>query len=93
MKRRSFLKAMLGAVLVPAIPVPTVKAITVHTETKALKSVWSFEAQQDLRAMHNLDAEMELTKILADEINKEIDAEVMSDLRKKKWRVQNRWAA
>ena len=40
-----------------------------------------YEAQQDLRSQHNLDAEAELTAVLAQEINLEIDREVLTDLR------------
>ncbi len=39
------------------------------------------EAQQDLRSQHNIDAEAELTQILAKEINLEIDREIITDLR------------
>ena len=50
-------------------------------KTRKLKAVWSFEAQQDLRSQHSLDAENELTAVLAQEINIEIDREILSDLR------------
>jgi hypothetical protein len=49
--------------------------------TRKLKAVWTMEAQQDIRSQHNLDAEAELTAILAQEINLEIDREVLTDLR------------
>ena len=50
-------------------------------KTRKLKAVWSYEAQQDLRSQHNLDAEAELTAVLSQEINLEIDREVLTDLR------------
>lgn len=53
----------------------------IAAKTRKLKAVWSYEAQQDLRSQHNLDAEGELTAVLAQEINLEIDREVLSDLR------------
>ena len=53
----------------------------IAAKTRKLKAVWSYEAQQDLRSQHNLDAEAELTAILAQEINLEIDREVLTDLR------------
>lgn len=53
----------------------------IAAKTRKLKAVWSYEAMQDLRAQHNLDAEAELTAVLAQEINLEIDREVLSDLR------------
>jgi hypothetical protein len=50
-------------------------------KTRKLKAAWTYEAQQDLRSQHNLDAEAELTSVLAQEINLEIDREVLTDLR------------
>jgi len=50
-------------------------------KTRKLKAAWSYEAQQDLRSQHNLDAEAELTAVLAQEVNLEIDREVLTDLR------------
>ena len=49
--------------------------------TRKLKAVWSYEGQQDLRSQHNLDLEQELTSVLAQEINLEIDREILTDLR------------
>jgi hypothetical protein len=58
-----------------------VESEEIAAKTRKLKAVWSYEAQQDLRAQHNLDAEAELTAVLAQEINLEIDREVLGDLR------------
>jgi hypothetical protein len=58
-----------------------VESEEVAAKTRKLKAVWSYEAQQDLRSQHNLDAEAELTSVLAQEINLEIDREVLTDLR------------
>lgn len=57
-----------------------VESEEVAAKTRKLKAVWSYEAQQDLRSQHNLDAEAELTSVLAQEINLEIDREVLTDL-------------
>lgn len=58
-----------------------VESEEIAVKTRKLKAVWSYEAQQDLRSQHNLDAEAELTAVLAQEINLEIDREVLTDLR------------
>jgi len=58
-----------------------IESESIAAKTRKLKAVWSYEAQQDLRSQHNLDAEAELTAVLAQEINLEIDREVLSDLR------------
>jgi hypothetical protein len=57
-----------------------VESEEIAAKTRKLKAVWSYEAQQDLRSQHNLDAEAELTAVLAQEINLEIDREVLFDL-------------
>lgn len=57
-----------------------VESEEIIAKTRKLKAVWSYEAQQDLRSQHNLDAEAELTAVLAQEINLEIDREVLFDL-------------
>jgi len=57
-----------------------VESEEIVAKTRKLKAVWSYEAQQDLRSQHNLDAEAELTAVLAQEINLEIDREVLFDL-------------
>lgn len=48
---------------------------------RQLRAAWSRDAANDLQAWHNLDAEQELTRILATEINNEIDRETIADLR------------
>jgi hypothetical protein len=58
-----------------------VESEDIVAKTRKLKAVWSYEAQQDLRSQHNLDAEAELTAVLAQEINLEIDREVLTDIR------------
>ena len=58
-----------------------VESEEIAAKTRKLKAVWSYEAQQDLRSQHNLDAEAELTAVLAQEINLEIDREILGDLR------------
>lgn len=59
-----------------------VESEEIAAKTRKLKAIWSFEAQQDLRSQHNLDAEAELTSVLAQEINLEIDREILLDLRR-----------
>lgn len=58
-----------------------IESESIEAITRKLKTQWTFEAQQDLRSQHNLDAENELTSILAQEINLEIDREIIGDLR------------
>ena len=55
-------------------------AVSVTAMTKKLKAKWTPELGQDLNAYHNLDAEVELTQILSEQIALEIDREILADL-------------
>ena len=57
-----------------------VDSIAITAQTKKLKAKWTPELGQDLNAYHNLDAEVELTSILSEQIALEIDREIMEDL-------------
>ena len=57
-----------------------VDSIAVTAITKKLKAKWTPELGQDLNAYHNLDAEVELTGILSEQIALEIDQEILGDL-------------
>ena len=57
-----------------------VDSIAVTAKTKKLKAKWTPELGQDLNAYHNLDAEVELTSILSEQIALEIDREILNDL-------------
>ena len=57
-----------------------VDSIAVTAMTKKLKAKWTPELGQDLNAYHNLDAEVELTSILSEQIALEIDREILEDL-------------
>ena len=65
-----------------AIPEIEIKvdSVSVTAQTKKLKAKWSPELGQDLNAYHNLDAEVELTSILSEQIALEIDREILGDL-------------
>jgi len=65
-----------------AIPEIDIKvdSIAITAQTKKLKAKWSPELGQDLNAYHNLDAEVELTSILSEQIALEIDREILADL-------------
>ena len=57
-----------------------VDSIAITAMTKKLKAKWTPELGQDLNAYHNLDAEVELTSILSEQIALEIDREILEDL-------------
>ena len=71
--------ALEGTADIPEIDIK-VDSIAVTAQTKKLKAKWTPELGQDLNAYHNLDAEVELTSILSEQIALEIDREILGDL-------------
>jgi hypothetical protein len=71
-----------GATPAPAIPEIDIKieSIAITATTRKLRARWSPELAQDLNAYHSMDAEVELTSILSEQIALEIDREILSDL-------------
>ena len=55
----------------------SIDKVTVTAKSRALKADYSLELAQDLKAVHGLDAEAELSNILAAEILAEINREVV----------------
>ena len=60
----------------------TISKVTVEAKTRALKAEYTMELAQDLRAVHGLDAEAELSNILATEALAEINREVVRTIYK-----------
>ena len=55
----------------------TIEKVTVSAKTRALKAEYSLEMAQDLKAIHGLDAETELSNVLSTEILAEMNREVI----------------
>ena len=75
----SFALPMEGEDEIPEIDIK-VDSTAITAQTKKLKAKWTPELGQDLNAYHNLDAEVELTSILSEQIALEIDREILADL-------------
>ena len=58
----------------------SIEKSSVTAETRALKAKYSLELAQDLKAIHGLDAESELSNILSAEILAEINREVIEKI-------------
>ena len=71
-----------GSAQAPVIPEIDIKieSIPVTAQTRKLRARWSPELAQDLNAYHSMDAEVELTQILSEQIALEIDREILNDL-------------
>lgn len=65
-------------------PIPGVELAmsqdSVTAEKKALKAAWSIEAAQDAAVYHGIDVDAELLNVMAEEITREIDGLIISDL-------------
>jgi hypothetical protein len=72
---------MEGSAALPEINIK-VDSLAVTAQTRKLKATWTPELAQDLNAYHNLDAEVELTGLLSEQIALEIDSEILGDLLK-----------
>ena len=68
-----------GQTDIPEIDIK-VDSVSITAVTKKMKAKWTPELGQDLNAYHNLDAEVELTSILSEQIGLEIDREILEDL-------------
>ena len=75
----SFTFPFEGSEAMPEIDIK-VDSIAITATTKKLKAKWTPELGQDLNAYHNLDAEVELTSILSEQIALEIDRELLGEL-------------
>ena len=64
-------------VLTPVEMSFSIEKMTVTAGSRALKAEYTIELQQDLKAVHGLDAESELSNILSTEITAEINREVV----------------
>jgi hypothetical protein len=64
------------------IPEIDIKIVShpVTANSRKLKVRWTPEVAQDLNAYHTLDAESELTQIMADQVALDIDTEILVDL-------------
>lgn len=58
----------------------SIEKVTVTAVTRALKAEYSLELAQDLKAVHGLDAETELSNILSAEVLSEINREVIRSI-------------
>jgi hypothetical protein len=61
----------------------TIEKAVVEAKTRGLKAEYTMELAQDLKAVHNLDAESELANILSTEILAEINREVINTINAK----------
>jgi hypothetical protein len=59
----------------------TIEQQPIVARTRKMRTLWTIEASQDLKAYHNLDLEQELTELMGNELRLEIDRELLENLR------------
>lgn len=64
---------------IPEIDI-AIRSMSVNANSRKLKVKWTPELAQDLNAYHTLDAESELTQIMADQVALDVDSEVLQDM-------------
>ena len=57
-----------------------IQSVAVTANSRKLRAKWTPELAQDLAAYQNLDAEVELTQVLSEQIALEIDREILADI-------------
>lgn len=72
----------LASTATPVIPQLDfrIQSVSVTANSRKLKAQWTPELAQDLAAYQNLDAEVELTQVLSEQIALEIDREILSEI-------------
>lgn len=72
----------IGSTPTPVIPELDfrITSTSVTAKSRKLKARWTPELAQDLAAYQNLDAEVELTQVLSEQIALEIDREILAEL-------------
>jgi hypothetical protein len=76
---------------IPEINV-NVDSIAITAITRKMKAVWTQELSTDLNAWHNIDAEVELSSLLAEHIELEINFEILEDLLKGATAAHRYWS-
>lgn len=68
-----------GSDTIPEIDIK-IASMPVTANDRKLKVQWTPELAQDINAYHDLDAEAELTKVMADQVALDIDNEILQDM-------------
>ncbi len=80
LKNNSFLEEA-GPTQMPELRIK-VNSLMINTESRKLRASWTPEMSQDLNAYHSIDAEVELTNLLSEQISQELDQLLLNDLLK-----------
>jgi hypothetical protein len=71
--RRGFLRSLAGLIATAAVAPADILKIALPEKVRKLRSTWTMESANDLRALHGVDVEAELIWCLIEEIKKSCD--------------------
>jgi hypothetical protein len=57
-----------------------VTSVNVNVGTRPIRSIWTREMVQDISEFHNIDAEVELTRLLNEELSRNINDNIIRNL-------------
>jgi hypothetical protein len=55
-------------------------SVNINGFTRSIRAVWTTEMIQDISAFHNIDAETELTRLLSEELSRNINDNIIRNL-------------
>jgi hypothetical protein len=79
-KKQKYVHDFVTGIVVPQIEM-NLTSVQVQGGIRPLHTTWTPELAQDLTAYHNIDAEAELTDLLSENIAREIDNEILANIR------------
>lgn len=56
------------------------RTVNVNVGTRPINAIWTSEMVQDISSFHNIDAETELSRLLSEELTRNIDNQILMDL-------------
>lgn len=56
------------------------QSVEVNMRTRRIRAAWTREMVEDMSAFHNIDVEEELTRLLTEELSREIDREIIANI-------------
>jgi hypothetical protein len=55
-------------------------SVNINVGTRPIRAIWTREMVQDISAFHNIDAEVELTRLLNEELSRNINDNILRNL-------------
>ena len=56
------------------------RTVNVNVGTRPIRAIWTPEMVQDISAFHNIDAEVELTRLLNEELSRNINDNIIRNI-------------